>query len=161
VGFVRGIFSARYSKIALMKTRSQICIPPVGITVTTPQLRRHEEFKRTQFVVNVFHPKQLHPEKPQIAEIVKARLHLPVESVIYLSKFQTVDSLSKGFGLAYDTAADAEKYEPPYKLKKMGVFVKKGKTTFKKDDRAKKIPYVQQKAFQKKKMMLRIGHIPF
>ncbi|KAH9296862.1 hypothetical protein KI387_028544, partial [Taxus chinensis] len=104
-----------------MNTRSVVPTNPVGITLTTPKFQREESFRRSTFVVFIDHHQQSKPPKLEIAAMVKARLNLPETSVIYLSKFRTIGPHSRGYGLAYDTMEDAQKYEPPHKLRKMGV----------------------------------------
>ncbi|KAH9313669.1 hypothetical protein KI387_022296, partial [Taxus chinensis] len=142
------------AQIELKKTRNTILVPPVGVTLSTPHLHRDEEHNRSRFFVNVLHCRQPRSEKPRIAEMAKERLQLLATSVVYLSKFCTVGSLSRGFGLAYDTASDAKKCEPPHKLKKMGVFDSKEKKDTKK--RRPKNPKCLQNKISEKEMMFSI-----
>ncbi|KAH9289042.1 hypothetical protein KI387_033159, partial [Taxus chinensis] len=127
-----------------MKTRSTVVVPPHGVTITTPHLEREDSFNRTKFVVNVLHCRQPKPAKPLVAELVRDRLKLHPSCPLYLSKFRTAGFNSRGFGLVYDRPEDAVKYEPGYKLKKMGIAANKIHTGGKKSHAAKKIANVNK-----------------
>ncbi|KAH9327265.1 hypothetical protein KI387_007443, partial [Taxus chinensis] len=95
--------------------------------------------------------RQPKPPKTVIAEMIRDRLHLMPTSPIFLSKIRTIGDHSRGFCLIYDSNEDALKYEPPHKLRRMGIPIEASATGQNYKKRAKKIAQAKSKKFDFKK----------
>jgi len=81
--------------------------------------------QRKQFVVDIIHPGKANLSKNEIREKLAKLYKSDVQNVIVHS-FKTVfgGGRSTGFGLIYDTLEAAKKYEPKYRLARIGLYTK-------------------------------------
>ena len=81
--------------------------------------------QRKQFVVDVIHPGKANLSKNEIREKLAKLYKSDVQNVIVHS-FKTAfgGGRSTGFGLIYDTLEAAKKYEPKYRLARIGLYTK-------------------------------------
>jgi len=112
--------------------------------------------QRKQFVVDVLHPGRANVSKVEVREKL-AKLYKADKEAISVFGFKTAfgGGKSTGFGLIYDTADVAKKFEPKYRLIRMG-FGAKGtvgrKQRKERKNRAKKVRGVKKAKVSTKKV---------
>jgi len=111
--------------------------------------------QRKQFVVDIIHPGKANLSKNEIREKLAKLYKSDVQNVIVHS-FKTAfgGGRSTGFGLIYDTLEAAKKYEPKYRLARIGLYTKPTATRKQRKERknrAKKVKGTKKAAVLNKK----------
>ncbi|VEU20033.1 DEKNAAC100796 [Brettanomyces naardenensis] len=88
-----------------------------AITIRTRKVLSNPLLKRRQFVIDVIHPNRANVSKAELAEKL-AELYKAEKDTVSVFGFRTQygGGKSTGFGLIYNTLADAKKFEPHYRL---------------------------------------------
>jgi small subunit ribosomal protein S24e len=77
---------------------------------------------RLQFVVDVLHPNRANVSKDELREKLAATYKADKDAVsVFGFRTQYGGGKSTGFGLVYNSAADAKKFEPAYRLVRYGL----------------------------------------
>ena len=112
--------------------------------------------QRKQFVVDVLHPGRANVSKVEVREKL-AKMYKAEKDAVSVFGFKTAfgGGKSTGFGLVYDSADAAKKFEPKYRLIRMG-FGAKGtvgrKQRKERKNRAKKVRGVKKAKVSAKKV---------
>lgn len=125
-----------------------------AVTIRTRKVISNPLLARRQFVIDVLHPNRANVSKDELrdklAEIYKAE-----KDAVSVFGFRTQfgGGKSTGFGLIYQSVADAKKFEPAYRLVRYGLAEKVEKASRQqrkqKKNRDKKIFGTQRKAAKK------------
>ncbi|EIF47633.1 putative cytosolic ribosomal protein s24 [Brettanomyces bruxellensis AWRI1499] len=93
-----------------------------AITIRTRKVISNPLLKRRQFVIDVIHPSKANVPKTELEEKL-ADLYKTEKDCISVFGFRTQygGGKSTGFGLVYDSVADAKKFEPHYRLVRAGL----------------------------------------
>merc|ERR1711974_446064 len=96
---------------------------------------------RRQFILDVIHPGKPNVSKVELRKILAQMYKVSDEKTIFLFGFSTQfgGGKSSGFGLIYDTIANARCYEPRYRLMRQGLATKIESSRKQRKDRAKKL----------------------
>lgn len=77
---------------------------------------------RKQFVIDVLHPNRANVSKDELREKLAAIYKVEKDAVSAFGfRTQFGGGKSTGFGLVYDSVADAKKFEPTYRLVRYGL----------------------------------------
>lgn len=109
---------------------------------------------RRQFVIDVLHPNKANCSKDELRERLSEIYKTDKDSVsVFGLRTQFGGGKSTGFGLIYQSVADAKKFEPNYRLVRYGLADKKEKPSRQqrrqKKNRDKKIFGTSKKAAKK------------
>merc|ERR1719331_14938 len=98
-------------------------------SVRTRKFMNNPLLARKQFVVDVIHPNLANVSKKDLSEKLAAQYKVNDTSCIFLFGFKTAfgGGRSTGFGLIYDSADKAKKFEPHFRLKRANMHVEKKK----------------------------------
>jgi len=127
-------------------------------TIRTRKFMTNRLLQRKQFVVDVLHPGRANVSKVELREKL-AKLYKAEKDAVSVFGFKTAfgGGKSTGFGLVYDSADAAKKFEPKYRLIRMG-FGAKGtvgrKQRKERKNRAKKVRGVKKAKVSAKKVTL-------
>jgi len=125
-------------------------------TIRTRKFMTNRLLQRKQFVVDVLHPGRANVSKVELREKL-AKLYKAEKDAVSVFGFKTAfgGGKSTGFGLVYDSADAAKKFEPKYRLIRMG-FGAKGtvgrKQRKERKNRAKKVRGVKKAKVSAKKV---------
>lgn len=77
---------------------------------------------RLQFVIDVLHPNKANVSKDELREQLAATYKADKDAVsVFGFRTQYGGGKSSGFGLVYNSVADAKKFEPAYRLVRYGL----------------------------------------
>lgn len=77
---------------------------------------------RLQFVIDVLHPNRANVSKDELREKLAATYKADKDAVsVFGFRTQYGGGKSSGFGLVYNSVADAKKFEPAYRLVRYGL----------------------------------------
>ncbi|KNA15622.1 hypothetical protein SOVF_096540 [Spinacia oleracea] len=115
-----------------------------AVTIRTRKFMTNRLLSRKQFVIDVLHPGGANVSKAELKEKMARIYDVNDLNSIFVFKFCTHfgGGKSTGFGLIYDSADSAKKFEPKYKLIRNGLATKieKSRKQMKeRKNRAKKI----------------------
>ncbi|XP_021843572.2 40S ribosomal protein S24-1-like [Spinacia oleracea] len=115
-----------------------------AVTIRTRKFMTNRLLSRKQFVIDVLHPGGANVSKAELKEKMARIYDVNDLNSIFVFKFRTHfgGGKSTGFGLIYDSADSAKKFEPKYKLIRNGLATKieKSRKQMKeRKNRAKKI----------------------
>jgi small subunit ribosomal protein S24e len=113
------------------------------VQIRTRKFIRNALLARRQFIVDIIHPGRANVAKAELQEKLATMYKAP-EANIFLFGFRTDfgGGKSTGFALIYDTAEAAKKYEPKYRLARVGLADKRSgsrKQIKEKKNRGKKV----------------------
>ena len=93
-----------------------------AVTIRTRKVINNPLLARKQFVVDVLHPNRANVSKDEIREKL-AEIYKAEKDAVSVFGFRTQfgGSKSTGFGLVYNSVADAKKFEPTYRLVRYGL----------------------------------------
>ena len=102
----------------------------MDVTLRTRKFMRNSLMQRRQMVIDVIHPNKANVSKADLREMIVKSHSVKDPKTIFLFGFRTKfgGGKSTGFGLIYDTIADAQKFEPKHRLVRAG-FGKKSETS--------------------------------
>jgi len=117
-------------------------------TIRTRKFLTNRLLQRKQFVVDVLHPGRASIPKNEVREKIAKVYKANKDSVIVFG-FKTAfgGGKSTGFGLIYDTPELAKKFEPKYRLIRIGIGARAGvgrKQRKERKNRAKKVRGVKK-----------------
>jgi len=124
-------------------------------TIRTRKFLTNRLLQRKQFVVDVLHPGRASIPKNEVREKIAKVYKANKDSVIVFG-FKTAfgGGKSTGFGLIYDTPELAKKFEPKYRLIRIGIGARAGvgrKQRKERKNRAKKVRGVKKAKVSTKK----------
>mmetsp|Transcript_73918 Transcript_73918/g.149494 ORF Transcript_73918/g.149494 Transcript_73918/m.149494 type:complete len:131 (+) Transcript_73918:62-454(+) len=92
-------------------------------TVRTRKFLNNPLLGRKQFVLDVIHPGMANVSKKDLAEKLRSMYKVQDVNCIQLFSFKTAfgGGRSSGFGLIYENLEKMKKFEPKYRLKRVGV----------------------------------------
>ncbi|CAN6470354.1 unnamed protein product [Victoria cruziana] len=95
-----------------------------AVTIRTRKFMTNRLLSRKQFVIDVLHPGRANVSKVELKEKLAKMYDVRDHNTIFVFKFRTHfgGGKSTGFGLIYDTVENAKKYEPKYRLIRVGFF---------------------------------------
>lgn len=93
-----------------------------AITIRTRRVLSNPLLKRRQFVVDIIHPNRANVSRAELTEKL-AEIYKAEKDTISVFGFKTQygGGKSTGFGLIYNSVADAKKFEPHYRLVRVGL----------------------------------------
>ena len=93
-----------------------------AVTIRTRKVITNPLLARKQFVIDVLHPNRANVSKDELREKL-AEVYKAEKDAVSVFGFRTQfgGSKSTGFGLVYNSVADAKKFEPTYRLVRYGV----------------------------------------
>ncbi|ODV95358.1 hypothetical protein PACTADRAFT_68567 [Pachysolen tannophilus NRRL Y-2460] len=93
-----------------------------AVTIRTRKVISNPLLARRQFVIDVLHPNRANVSKDELREKL-AEIYKAEKDAISVFGFRTQygGGKSTGFGLIYNSAADAKKFEPAYRLVRYGL----------------------------------------
>merc|ERR1719453_2007621 len=96
------------------------------ITVRTRKFMRNSLMKRRQMVIDVIHQGKPNVSKADLREQIVKSHNVKDPKCVFLFGFRTKfgGGKSTGFGIIYDTLADAKKFEPKHRLIQAGMGTK-------------------------------------
>ncbi|CCH60274.1 hypothetical protein TBLA_0C04780 [Henningerozyma blattae CBS 6284] len=93
-----------------------------AITIRTRKVITNPLLARKQFVIDVLHPNRANVSKDELRERLAEVYKAEKDAVsVFGFKTQFGGSRSTGFGLVYNSVADAKKFEPAYRLVRYGL----------------------------------------
>jgi small subunit ribosomal protein S24e len=94
-----------------------------AVQIRTRKFIRNALLKRRQFVIDVVHPGRANVSKSELQEKVMEMYKVSQASLIQLFGFRTAygGGKSTGFALIYDNEEAERKYEPKYRLARVGL----------------------------------------
>jgi len=94
-----------------------------AVQIRTRKFIRNALLKRRQFVIDVIHPGRANVPKAELQEKVMEMYKVSQASLIQLFGFRTAygGGKSTGFALIYDSEEAERKYEPKYRLARVGL----------------------------------------
>ncbi|SCU82523.1 LANO_0B06568g1_1 [Lachancea nothofagi CBS 11611] len=93
-----------------------------AITIRTRKVISNPLLARKQFVVDVLHPNRANVSKDELRERIAEAYKAEKDSVsVFGFRTQFGGGKSIGFGLIYNSVADAKKFEPAYRLVRYGL----------------------------------------
>ena len=94
-----------------------------AVQIRTRKFIRNALLKRRQFVIDVVHPGRANVPKSELQEKVMEMYKVSQASLIQLFGFRTAygGGKSTGFALIYDNEEAERKYEPKYRLARVGL----------------------------------------
>jgi len=94
-----------------------------AVQIRTRKFIRNALLKRRQFVIDVIHPGRANVPKTELQEKVMEMYKVSQASLIQLFGFRTAygGGKSTGFALIYDNEEAERKYEPKYRLARVGL----------------------------------------
>ena len=97
-----------------------------AVTVRTRKFMRNPLLARKQMVVDVVHPNQPNVSKATLQEKLAQLYKVRDKNCIMLFGFRTAfgGGKSTGFGLIYESVEDVKKFEPRYRLARVGMVPK-------------------------------------
>jgi small subunit ribosomal protein S24e len=92
-------------------------------TIRTRKFLTNRLLSRKQFVIDVLHPGRANVPKAELTEKLTKMYKVSDPSTIFLFGFGTHfgGGKSTGFGVIYDSLAEAKKFEPTYRLRRAGM----------------------------------------
>lgn len=125
-----------------------------AITIRTRKVLSNALLARRQFVIDVIHPNRANVSKDELREQLSALYKVEKDQVsVFGFRTQYGGGKSTGFGLVYNSVADAKKFEPTYRLVRYGLATKVEKAARQqrkqKKNRGKKIFGTERKAAKK------------
>ena len=93
-----------------------------AVTIRTRKVITNPLLARKQFVIDVLHPNRANVSKDELREKL-AEVYKAEKDAVSVFGFRTQfgGSKSTGFGLVYNSVADAKKFEPTYRLVRYGL----------------------------------------
>lgn len=93
------------------------------VQIRTRKFIRNALLARRQFVVDIIHPGRANVSKAELQEKLGEMFKVTEITRIITFGFRTAfgGGKSTGFALVYDTIEDAKKYEPKYRLARIGL----------------------------------------
>ncbi|KAG0675070.1 ribosomal protein S24A [Kluyveromyces marxianus] len=93
-----------------------------AITIRTRKVISNPLLARKQFVIDVLHPNRANVSKDELREKL-AEVYKAEKDAVSVFGFRTQfgGGKSVGFGLVYNSVADAKKFEPAYRLVRYGL----------------------------------------
>ncbi|GAV53078.1 hypothetical protein ZYGR_0AI03600 [Zygosaccharomyces rouxii] len=93
-----------------------------AVTIRTRKVITNPLLARKQFVVDVLHPNRPNVSKNELRERISA-IYKTEKDAVSMFGFRTQfgGGKSTGFGLVYNSVADAKKFEPNYRLARFGL----------------------------------------
>ena len=93
------------------------------VQIRTRKFIRNALLARRQFVVDIIHPGRANVSKAELQEKLGEMFKVTEVTRIIAFGFRTAfgGGKSTGFALIYDTIEDAKKYEPKYRLARVGL----------------------------------------
>ena len=93
------------------------------VVIRTRKFIRNALLKRRQFVIDVLHPGRANVAKSELQEKVAEMYQVGSTNLIQLFGFKTAfgGGKSTGFALIYDNEEAEKKYEPKYRLARVGL----------------------------------------
>ncbi|ODV73608.1 40S ribosomal protein eS24 CYBJADRAFT_194118 [Cyberlindnera jadinii NRRL Y-1542] len=96
--------------------------PSDAITIRTRKVINNPLLARLQFVIDVLHPNRANVSKDELREKLAATYKADKDAVsVFGFRTQYGGGKSTGFGLVYNSVADAKKFEPTYRLVRYGL----------------------------------------
>ncbi|ODV87773.1 hypothetical protein CANARDRAFT_25987 [[Candida] arabinofermentans NRRL YB-2248] len=96
-----------------------------AITIRTRKVLSNPLLNRRQFVIDVIHPNKANVSKDDLREQLASLYKIEKDAVsVFGFRTQYGGGKSTGFGLVYNSAADAKKFEPAYRLVRYGLATK-------------------------------------
>ncbi|CDR43259.1 CYFA0S11e02630g1_1 [Cyberlindnera fabianii] len=93
-----------------------------AITIRTRKVINNPLLARLQFVVDVLHPNRANVSKDELREKLAGIYKADKDAVsVFGFRTQYGGGKSTGFGLVYNSVADAKKFEPTYRLVRYGL----------------------------------------
>ena len=94
-----------------------------AVQIRTRKFIRNALLKRRQFVIDVVHPGRANVPKSELQEKIMEMYKVSQASLIQLFGFRTAygGGKSTGFALIYDNEEAERKYEPKYRLARVGL----------------------------------------
>ncbi|KAH3678548.1 hypothetical protein WICMUC_001357 [Wickerhamomyces mucosus] len=93
-----------------------------AITIRTRKVINNPLLARLQFVIDVLHPNRANVSKDELREKLAATYKVEKDAVsVFGFRTQYGGGKSTGFGLVYNSVADAKKFEPTYRLVRYGL----------------------------------------
>ncbi|CAR27089.1 ZYRO0C08668p [Zygosaccharomyces rouxii] len=93
-----------------------------AVTIRTRKVITNPLLARKQFVVDVLHPNRPNVSKDELRERISAIYKTEKDAVSTFGfRTQFGGGKSTGFGLVYNSVADAKKFEPTYRLARAGL----------------------------------------
>merc|ERR1712194_771271 len=110
------------------------------ITVRTRKVVQNPLLGRKQFVIEVLHPGQANVSKEQVVEKLSSVYKVADSKQVSVFQFRTTfgGGRSSGMGLIYSSLDNAKKFEPKFRLKRVGLekkvgnYIRIGRRNFKK-----------------------------
>ena len=101
----------------------------MSIIVRTRKLLTNKLLSRKQMLVDVIHPEQANVSKEKLREELAKRYKAEPRNIIcYGFRTQFGGGKSTGFALIYDSHQYLLKYEPKFRIRKLGVLPKRSQT---------------------------------
>ncbi|CUM53358.1 unnamed protein product [Debaryomyces tyrocola] len=125
-----------------------------SVTIRTRKVISNPLLARRQFVIDVLHPNRPNVSKDELREKLSEIYKTEKDAVsVFGFRTQFGGGKSTGFGLIYQSVADAKKFEPSYRLVRYGLAEKVDKASRQqrkqKKNREKKIFGTQRQFFRK------------
>ncbi|CEP60088.1 40S ribosomal protein eS24 LALA0_S01e02784g [Lachancea lanzarotensis] len=96
-----------------------------AITIRTRKVISNPLLARKQFVVDVLHPNRANVSKDELRERIADAYKTEKDAVsVFGFRTQFGGGKSIGFGLIYNSVADAKRFEPTYRLVRYGLATK-------------------------------------
>ncbi|XDT31632.1 Ribosomal protein S24e [Nakaseomyces glabratus] len=93
-----------------------------SVTIRTRKVITNPLLARKQFVVDVLHPNRANVSKDELREKLAEAYKAEKDAVsVFGFRTQFGGGKSTGFGLVYNSVADAKKFEPTYRLVRYGL----------------------------------------
>ncbi|KAJ6231827.1 40S ribosomal protein S24 [Anaeramoeba flamelloides] len=110
------------------------------VTVRTRRVMSNILLRRKQMIIDILHPGLANVSKEELRQRVGRMYHLKDPKCVQLFGFKTVygGGRSSGFCLIYDDAESMMKFEPKYRLIRLGLLVKPETNRRAKKDRKNK-----------------------
>lgn len=124
------------------------------MTIRTRKVISNPLLARRQFVIDVLHPNRPNVSKDELRDRLSEIYKADKDAVsVFGFRTQFGGGKSTGFGLVYQSAADAKRFEPAYRLVRYGLDTKVEKASRQqrkqKKNRDKKIFGTQRRAAKK------------
>ncbi|CUM50353.1 unnamed protein product [Debaryomyces fabryi] len=128
-----------------------VCLESDSVTIRTRKVISNPLLARRQFVIDVLHPNRPNVSKDELREKLSEIYKTEKDAVsVFGFRTQFGGGKSTGFGLIYQSVADAKKFEPSYRLVRYGLAEKVDKPSRQqrkqKKNREKKIFGTQRRA---------------
>ena len=97
------------------------------VVIKTRKFLRNALLNRRQFVIDVIHPGRANVAKAELQEKLAEMFKVKDVNTCILFGFKTIfgGGKSTGFALIYDSVDDAKKFEPKYRLARIGLAKKR------------------------------------